>query len=78
MLAEPDFQAPDQWGVQIQTLIQQKADVYLYSDGLSDEQIQKALLFPCRDIAETVKKLVKKHGPSVCVLPEGPQTIVFR
>ena len=77
MLARPGFSAHDQWQVQIQAAIQKKADVYVYSDGLSDDQIRRALFTPCRDIPALVKDLVKKHGPRVCVVPDGPLTIAY-
>ncbi len=75
----PGFEAQDMWQVQIQALISQKADVYLYSQNLRDEQITAALLKPCRSIEATVAELVKKLGraASICVLPEGPQTIPY-
>jgi nickel-dependent lactate racemase len=75
----PDFLEQDQWQVQIQAQIQLKADVYVYSEYLSDEQIKAALLKPCRDIPETVATLRSRFGPQsrICVLPEGPQTIPY-
>jgi hypothetical protein len=65
------------WEAHIQALIQLRADVFVYSDGLSDEQVRGALLTPCRSIEETLAKLTEKYGPeaTACVLPEGPQTI---
>ena len=73
------FAKHDMWQVQIQALICQKADVYFYSDNLSDEQISGALLKPCRNIEAAVEALVRKYGrdASICVLPEGPQTIPY-
>ncbi len=67
----------DQWQAQIQALIQLKADVYIYSDGLSDAQIHSAMLLPCRSIEATLEALLEKYGPQarVCILPDGPQTI---
>jgi nickel-dependent lactate racemase len=69
----------DQWQVQIQATIQLRADVHVYSDGLSDEQISRALFTPCRDIEETVATLMRKYGENgrICVMPEGPQTIAY-
>jgi nickel-dependent lactate racemase len=75
MLSQPGFSAHDQWQVQIQAMIQQKADVYLYSDGLTSKQIRRALLNPCKDITGTLKELVDQYGSRICVLPEGPLTI---
>ena len=79
LIAQPGFSAQDQWQVQIQAQIQLHADVYVYSDGLSDEQIERALFKPCRNIEATVAQLLEKYGPQarICVLPEGPQTIAY-
>ena len=75
----PGFEMQDQWEAQIHALIRLKAEVYFYSHCLSDEQIRRAWLEPCRDIAVTVAKLLEKYGPdaTLCVLPEGPQTIPY-
>ena len=78
-ICAPGFLEQDQWQAQIQALIQLKADVYVRSDGLSDDEIRAALLIPCRRIEDTVAELVGKHGrgASICVMPEGPQTIPY-
>jgi len=78
-LCAPGFLEQDQWQAQIQALIQLKADVYLYTDHLSEEQIRSALLKPCRRIEDTLAELLARYGPAatVCVLPEGPQTIPY-
>ncbi|MDX1416191.1 MAG: nickel-dependent lactate racemase [Candidatus Promineifilaceae bacterium] len=69
----------DQWQVQIQAQVQLKADVYVYSDGLSSEQIRRALFKPCSDIEATLQALQDQygHGARLCVMPEGPQTVAF-
>jgi nickel-dependent lactate racemase len=77
MLAWYGFNAQDQWQVQVQANIQKKADVHVFSDGLSDEQICRALFIPCRDLSASVQALAQKHGPRVCVLPDGPLTIAY-
>lgn len=79
MVRRPGFQRQDMWQIHIQSLICLKADVYLYSHNLSDDQIKGAMLKPCRDIAATVAELLSKYGPAatICVLPEGPQTIPY-
>jgi len=75
----PGFLRQDMWQAQIQALISQKAEVYFYSENLRDEQITAALLRPCHSIEATVQELVLRLGraPSICVLPEGPQTIPY-
>jgi nickel-dependent lactate racemase len=79
MLMRPGFSAHDQWQVQIQALIQLRHNVYVYSDGLTDQQIVGALFTPCRDIPALLTHLMAQYGPNarVCVMPEGPQTIAY-
>jgi len=67
----------DQWQAQIQARIQQKADVYVYSDYLSEQQIHDALLLPSKDIAATVALLRQRYGTRMGVMPQGPQTIPY-
>ncbi|HEY3290477.1 MAG TPA: nickel-dependent lactate racemase [Anaerolineae bacterium] len=75
----PGFLEQDQWEAQKQAIVQLKADVYLRSDGLTDEQIIAAHLKPCHSVAATLAQLRANYGPdaSICVLPEGPQTIAY-
>ena len=79
MISQPGFSVQDQWQVQIQAQIQRRAEVYVYSDGLTDDQIQQALFLPCRDIEATVAHLQERYGPQarICVMPEGPQLIPY-
>lgn len=69
----------DQWQAQIQARIQKKADVYVYSDNLTANQIEDALLIPCNDIAKTVDELRNRYGRDarIAIIPEGPQTIPY-
>jgi nickel-dependent lactate racemase len=75
----PGFSIQDMWQAQIHALICQKADVYFCSENLSEDQIRSALLKPCRSVEAAVNDLFDRYGRSVsiCVLPEGPQTIPF-
>jgi nickel-dependent lactate racemase len=79
MISKPGFCVQDQWQVQVQAQIQRRADVYVYSDGLTDEQIERALFIPCRNLEKTVSQLQEKNGSQarICVIPEGPQTIPY-
>ena len=66
--------------MQIQAQIQLHADVYVFSEGLTSQQIKAALLKPCADIGETVARLAQNgngYAPRICVMPEGPQTIAY-
>jgi nickel-dependent lactate racemase len=79
MIGAAGFSHADQWQVQIQAQVQLHADVYVYSDGLTDEQIRLAQLTPCRDIEGLLGELIGKFGAGarVCVIPDGPQSIPY-
>lgn len=78
-ICSPGFSKQDQWQAQILAQIQLKADLYLYSGNLSDEQLGFARIKRCNDIYELIESLRKKSGNdiSICILPEGPQTIPY-
>ncbi len=77
-LAAAPTERPEQWQVQIQALIQRRAEVQLYS-ALLDETVRAAHLSPCRDLGETVRRKLTALGPEarVAVLPQGPLTIPY-
>ncbi len=78
-ICAPGFLEQDQWQAHVQALVQHKADVYVRSDGLTDDQVRGALLKPSRRVEDTIAELLVKYGrgASICVLPEGPQTIPY-
>ncbi len=78
MIGDDGFSMYDQWEVQKMALVQQWAEVHLYS-GLSRAAAIGAHLTPVDTIESTLEALVQKHGPQprVAVLPQGPQTIPF-
>jgi len=75
---EPGFRCQDQWQAQIQTQIQRRATVHVYTEGLSEDELQQALLTPCPSIEETVARL-RREGPDrrLALLPDGPQTVPY-
>lgn len=77
MMARPGFQATEQWQLQIQAEIQSWADVYVYSDGLTEKQIESVLYYPCKTIPECLNRLINQYGSQICILPEGPLTIPY-
>ena len=78
MLATPGFVRPEQWQAQIQSLIQRKAGVLVYS-SLPDDVVRACHLTPCRDIGAAVAERLRQLGPQarVAVLPQGPLTIPY-
>lgn len=79
MITAPGYSRPDQWQVQIQALIQLKARVLVKADGLSDDQIRFAHFEPIHDVATATIEALRTAGPNatLCVLPQGPQTIPY-
>ena len=79
MVRKPGFLRHDSWQAQIHASMCLKADIHFYSANLSDEQIQRAFMTPCRDIPATVAALRRRHGAaaSIGILPEGPQTVPY-
>jgi lactate racemase len=66
----------DHWEARVQAQIQCKAAMYVYADGLSDEDLRRALVVPCRSIERAVAQIrAEKPGATIAVLPDGPQTI---
>ena len=78
-VSAPGFHVQDVWQVFIHAKILKEANVHIYTDGLTEEDIRSAKLLPCTDVAGTVEGLVEKHGKGarICILPEGPQTIPY-
>lgn len=74
----PGFQHAEQWQVQIQALIQRRAEVRVYS-LLPDETIRAAHLTPCHDIGGAVRERLAQLGPAtrLAVLPHGPLTVPY-
>ena len=79
-MLQPDFHHIDQWQVQMQVAVQQRATVHCYS-SLEDKAVQAAHLNPIGDVGETVARLAAEHqrtreeGASVLALPHGFQAI---
>ena len=74
----PGFRCHDQWAAQTQAQITRKANVHVYADGLSNEELRRALVIPCGSIEDTVDR-IRRNKPSatIAVLPDGPQTVPY-
>jgi lactate racemase len=79
MISTPGYAVPDQWQVQVQAQIQSKADVLVKTDGLSPDEVRAAHFTPIEDVEATVRERLRVAGPAatLCVLPQGPQTIPY-
>ena len=79
MITTPGYSKPDQWQVQIQAQIQLKAKVLLKSDYLRADQVRAAHFEPIDDVSSAIHQALRHAGPdaTLCVLPQGPQTIPY-
>jgi nickel-dependent lactate racemase len=75
----PGFAKQDQWQAQVLAQILEKAEVYVYSSYLSEEQLSSAFLKPVKSIPDVLDQLMMRCGPGarLCILPEGPVTIPY-
>ena len=69
----------DQWQVQVQAGVQDRARVSVHCAGLSPDQLAAAHLGAAADVEAWVREALAAAGPGArcCVLPEGPQTIPY-
>ena len=69
----------DQWDAQIQAMVCNRVRSFIYSDGLSDDDIRKAFGVPCRDINGLVDELLGEKGDQtrIAVMPHGPQSVPY-
>jgi nickel-dependent lactate racemase len=79
MICAPGYAVPDQWQVQIQAQIQTKATVMVKTSGLGHDQVRAAHFTPIDDVSEAVTAALDRagRGSTLCVLPQGPQTIPY-
>ena len=79
MINAPGYSRPDQWQVQIQAQILMKSKVLVKNGFMSDHEIRAAHFEPVHDVRQAVLNSLKAAGPAatLCVLPQGPQTIPY-
>jgi nickel-dependent lactate racemase len=79
MVHEPGFSEPDQWQIQVQALIQDRARVLVKTSYLTPDQLKEAHFESMDDIDAEVSRALEQAGPdsTLCVLPRGPQTIPY-
>ncbi len=73
-----EFFYPDQWCAQEIYKWMRDHDIYLYSDGVSDDEQRKYGLRPIHSISDTVEQMLKKEGQDAiwAVIPDGPHLVL--
>src|SRR5262249_12484542 len=79
MICAPGYSRPDQWQVQVQAQILMRSRVLVKNGFMSDREIRAAHFEPVHDVSEGVIAEMNAPGPAatLCVLPQGPQTIPY-
>jgi lactate racemase len=79
LIGSPGYSVPDQWQVQVQAQILIKANVLVKTSGLGPREIRAAHFTPIDDVSGAARDALRRAGPSstLCVLPQGPQTIPY-
>jgi nickel-dependent lactate racemase len=77
-LMDREFFIADQWCAQETYQVVIKHPVWLYSDGLSPEEISRYHLRPITSVENAVAELLQKYGPEArwAVVPDGPLLIL--
>ncbi|MBI3979601.1 MAG: nickel-dependent lactate racemase [Chloroflexi bacterium] len=78
LIHRPGFCQDDQWQVQIQAMVQRRAEVFVYST-LPPDEVRGAWLTPIDSVERTVEQLGRRLGAAtrIAVLPQGPLTIPY-
>jgi nickel-dependent lactate racemase len=76
-LVTPEGAAQDVWQAQVLARVLRRAEVWMYSDGLAEEDLRAAWLRPVHDLAGAMEEALARRGPGarVCVLPRGPLVV---
>jgi nickel-dependent lactate racemase len=77
-LNTPGFVWPEQWQGHIQSLIQRRAEIQIFT-AMDDATVRAAHLVPCRDITAAIRTKLgaRPNGARIAVLPQGPLTIPY-
>jgi nickel-dependent lactate racemase len=64
----------DQWQIEEMGIVQRRANVLCYSDGLDAETLRRCHVDPIASVEEGVERALSAHGPNakLLVIPEGP------
>jgi nickel-dependent lactate racemase len=58
----PDARIDDSWEAHVLGLVLEKAEVWMYSEGLSGEQMRSAKLKPCARVEDAIDSVLRRLG----------------
>lgn len=73
-IQKPGVFTIDQWEVEELIKALKKADIYLFTDGLTDSDITSFLVNPATSVESGIADALARHGPkaAIAVVPKGP------
>ena len=75
-ILKKDFAAIDEWQTEMEIKSLMKGNIYLFSEGLSEEDKIYTGVNIINDITKTIDESIKRHSNNkVAIIPEGPYII---
>ena len=76
-IQQPGVFTIDQWEIEELVKALKKGRVYLYTDGLSDDDVRDCLVEPVPSVEAGIESALKRHGrdATIAVVPRGPYVI---
>lgn len=77
-LMRREFFVPDQWCAQETYQVVVERNVWIHTEGLAPEELERFHLRPVADVAQGIRDLLARHGPHArwAVVPDGPMVIL--
>ena len=77
-IMQKEFFIPDQWCAQEMYQVLMEKDVWVYTEGFSQEELKRYHLRPVDSIEGCIRSLFQKHGVHArwAVVPDGPMVIL--
>jgi nickel-dependent lactate racemase len=75
-ILKKDFAAIDEWQTEMEIKALKKGNIYLYSEGLSEEEKKYTGVNIINNLTKTIEESILKHNNNnIAVIPEGPYVI---
>lgn len=75
-ILKKDFAAIDEWQTEMEIKSLKKGNIYLYSEGLSDEEKKYTGVNITNNLQMTINESIKRHNNNnIAIIPEGPYVI---
>ncbi|MBH87637.1 MAG: hypothetical protein CMJ12_00590 [Pelagibacterales bacterium] len=75
-ILKKDFAAIDEWQTEMEIKSLKKANIYLFSEGLSKEEKKYTGVNIINDLNKAIDESIKKHdNNNIAIIPEGPYVI---